>query len=309
MRFCQLFYLSSIVLWLLSPPSWAQNAEPELAPVIVVSSYFPRQRLDIFLQHHKLERSQLSEVKHYVGPGMFRETAELILLHQALRLGGIQAPIELVTLDFSGPQRYLQMLSEGRAAIMGESLWASDIDTAGNRVIATTAIVAEGNFLVGIYTHPDNLQALNSQTLKDLQQLTFVSNRNWNIDWSTLERIGVERIYATNLYKNMLHMVRAGRADAILSSFPPDADLERSGDGQGLVPIRNVRIALAGSRHFAVSMSYPGGEHIYSALEKGLTLLRARGKIKQAYRESGFYHPATRDWPVLNRELNKKVND
>ena len=231
---------------------------------------------------------------------MFRETTEVILVHQALRLGGVRAPITIEPLNATGPQRFLQKLANGQATIMGESLWLSDIERAGNQVTASSSIIADGRFLVGIYTHPNNQKALQTKSLQDLKQLRFVSNRNWANDWRTLESLEVKTLYSANYFKSMLHMVRAGRADALLSAFPSTHTLIREHEGNGLIPIANIRIALRGSRHFAVSMSHSNSQRLFAALERGLTQLRQQGKIEQAYQESGFYHPATQNWPILN---------
>lgn len=187
---------------------------------------------------------------------------------------------------------------------MGETLWFNDIKVLNETVIASSALVENGEFLVGIYTRPDNAKALNARSLKALQSLSFVSNRNWEIDWATLQQMAVKKLYSSNDFDRTVNMIAAGRADAMLSSFAPREDLIHQVNDHTLVPIPEVRITLAGSKHYSLSRNHPQSAAVLAALERGLTLLRAEGKIEQAYRESGFYHPKTQTWPILNSKTS-----
>lgn len=274
----------------------AQHQEPVR---IIVSGYL-FEHYQAFLSRHQLSQQGLLKLSSLKAPGMVRELAELILLMQALTYSQSTLKLTLITANISGAGRYLQEISEGRADIMGESLWHADIQTANN-VQASIAVVGTGDFLVGVYVHKDNRQALQISSLKELQQLSFSTNQNWLIDWNTLESLKVKRIYSTNYYPSMQHMVIAGRADALLSGFPSNDDLLLPESQGQLVAIPKVRIALAGSRHFALSNHQANSAKLLAAVNTGLKHLDQQGLIQKAYQESGFFHPKTENWPVLNK--------
>jgi hypothetical protein len=70
--------------------------------------------------------------------------------------------------------------------------------------------------------------------------------------------------------------------------------------GIKLVPIKGIKIAFAGSRHWPVSRKHPQGQAFYEAMERGLSYMEAHGIIQQAYLECGFFHPDIAKWTVLN---------
>lgn len=69
------------------------------------------------------------------------------------------------------------------------------------------------------------------------------------------------------------------------------------------MPVQGLKVKLAGSRGWAVSLTHPAGVEAYAAIEKGLAVLRDEGVIVRAYRGSGVINERVADWKVLNPEL------
>ena len=95
-------------------------------------------------------------------------------------------------------------------------------------------------------------------------------------------------------------MVVADRADITLAPFQSNSDMKVHVDDLELVPIPGVKVSLPGSRHWPISKKHPRGEEIYTALEKGISVLQQNNVIQRAYEECGFFHPAVKEWKLLN---------
>lgn len=238
------------------------------------------------------------EITFFGGPHARRDVAELILLQQALRLGGFKRPIKLV--DEDNYFRGIRNVVEGRTLSIGGTIWLQDLDQAKERVFISPPIVRDGEFLVGIYTSPHNQLALGSKSLVELTQLRAVTSRQWKPDVQTLQALGFHKImYAPN-WVNMARMLNVGRVDITLAPFGMAPDLRIQVDGIELMPIPGIKMVIAGSRHWPISQKHPYGAEFSEALNKGVALLRNAGTIERAYRESGFFHPEVADWTLLN---------
>lgn len=239
-------------------------------------------------------------IDYYGGRGSRREVAELVLLYQALYLGGYRGEIEYIEQE-TDYLRSLQMLSVGRAAIYGTSVWKSDVTRPDSPFLVSEPLVRNGEFLAGIYTAPDNQQVLNVRDLLDLQKLTAVSSQNWHTDWRSLKSVNLRGLYHNRHWPNMVKMVRAGRADFTLAPLRGDLDQTLQLDQIQLVPVSNTAFALQGSRHWIASSAHPQGAMASDILTRGLTSLRNQGSVARAYRESGFFPAVDVPINVINR--------
>lgn len=95
-------------------------------------------------------------------------------------------------------------------------------------------------------------------------------------------------------------MVVADRADITLAPFQSNSDMKVHVDDLEPVPIPGVNVSLPGSRHWPISKKHPRGEEIHTALEKGISVLQQNNVIQRAYEEGGFFHPAVKEWKLLN---------
>lgn len=241
---------------------------------------------------------QPSEITFYGGPHARRDVAELILLQQALTLGSFQK--QLVFMEDENYFRSIRNVVEGKTLTMSGSIWLQDLDTVKERVYVSQPLVRDGEFVAGFYTSPYNTKALNSKSLEDLTQLRVVSSSQWKPDLQVLEKLGFKHIMYTPNWINMVRMINAGRVDLTLAPFGLEQDMRIQVNGMTLTPIPEVKIIIPGSRHWPVSRNHPYGAEFFTALEKGISILRAQGTIERAYRESGFFHPEVAEWKLLN---------
>lgn len=241
-------------------------------------------------------------VTHFDGPGSRRDVIEVLLVQQALVLGGMRLPVKLVKVDNSSDSytRYLKEILSGNATMGGNSAWLVDLANIKDKIYISAPLIRPGEFEAGLYTTPDNKTALSARNLADVQMLTAVVAESWKPDVATLNSLKLRNVLETQSWDSMVGMVEKGRADVLLAPFQPTPDMSLSLVGYKLVPIPQVKVGLSGSRHYFVSRLAPNGAAADAALEKGLAILRARGVIERAYRESGFFNSRTQNWTRIN---------
>lgn len=237
-------------------------------------------------------------ITNYGGPHSRRDVVEVVLIQQALSLGGLDSPIA-----FSPAPTYLRMLKEletGRTALTATSIWLSDLSDDASVYRVSDAVIENGQFEAGLYTSEYNSTAHSASTLSHVRRLTAVSNRYWTPDWATLSEMNLKNLRHIQDWKTMVRTVSFKRADFLLAPFQPTKNMSLRVDGMTLVPIPNIKVGLKGSRHFAISSKYPGAEIVYQALQKGLGILKTKGVLERAYRESGFFNQNVQGWKRLN---------
>lgn len=237
-------------------------------------------------------------VDFYGGNYARRDVIELILMQQALALGGFKKPLRFVNEE--NYFRSIRNVLDGKTLTISGTIWHEDLAGQTDKLHISPPIVRDGEFIVGIYTSPKNEQAQASKTLAQLSKLKVVTSRQWKPDLTTLESLGFNNIMYTPNWVNMVRMINAGRVDLTLSPFEMNPAKTIVVEGIQLVPIEGVKIAIKGSRHWPVSKTHPLGDEFYSALAKGIEQLRSAGTIERAYRECGFFHPDLAGWKLLN---------
>lgn len=237
-------------------------------------------------------------VDYYGGPHARRDVIDLILMQQALKLGGFDQPLEFVAEE--NYFRSIRNVLDGKTLTISGTIWYQDLEGQQEKLHITPPLVMDGQFIVGLYTSPANHKAQSSKSLAQLIQLKIVTSNQWKPDLITLESLGFNKIMYTPNWVNMARMISAGRVDLTMSPFEMNPEQEIVVDGIRLVPIKGVKIAIRGSRHWPVSKSHPLGEAFYQALSKGISQLRNDGTIERAYRECGFFHPELASWQLLN---------
>lgn len=237
-------------------------------------------------------------INHFGGIGARRDVIEIILLQQALALGGFK---EKVTLRPENSYlRILKLVADGDIALSGALKWREDIKPYASHLYKTKAIVKEGEFIAGLYTRADNQRALQANTLEKISHLSAASNNHWNADVKTLTDLGIRKIQFSTYWVQIVRMVVANRADVTLAPFQVNPDMKVMVDGLELVPIPGIKVALPGSRHWPVSKNHPKGKAIFDALERGIEELEKKKIIQRAYEECGFFHPKVKNWILLN---------
>lgn len=240
-------------------------------------------------------------IDYFGGPGARRDVIEIVLLQQALALGGFK---EKVTLRPENSYlRILKLVADGRVALSGALMWREDIKPYSTHLFKTNAVVKEGEFIAGLYTRADNQRALQANTIEKISHLSAASNNHWNADVKTLAELGIRKIQFSTYWVQIVRMVVAGRADVTLAPFQVNADMKVMVEDLELVPIPGIKVALPGSRHWPISKIHPRGEEIFTALARGIEELEKKNIIHRAYEECGFFHPEVQDWKLLNPPL------
>ncbi|RYY77005.1 MAG: hypothetical protein EOO52_05810 [Gammaproteobacteria bacterium] len=280
------------VMWALSCSS--AGAEE---PVLVAVNY------DLPADYHRFLRGRDPlNVNFFGGPSARRDVVEMVLLMQALNLGGFKRPIEIhVEPSYL---RILRGVADGQFISSGALMWKADIDMLEAAYFVSRPVVKEGEFRVGIYTGAKNRNRLNAMPHSKLKNLNVVTSAQWQSDVQTLKRLGFKNITYSPNWVNMVRMIGAERAEITLAPFQTTPDMSITVDDVTLYPIKDVTVAISGSRHWPISRKHPQGKDFYTALERGLNQLEVKGIIQQAYRECGFFHPDVAQWTLLKPTID-----
>jgi hypothetical protein len=237
------------------------------------------------------------EVMAFDGPHSRRDVVEVVLIHQALDRGGWLGDVTL--LPGGNYARMMSMIAAGEADISGSSTWLRDIESKTDRIVASDAVIPRGKFEAGFYMLSDNPNRLKIHSLRGLRLLRGASNREWKPDWYALGKLGLADLIHVPAWDLMVRFVAEGRADFLLAPFQPGPDMTLVVDGVEMLPIPGFKIALDGSRHFAVTTATEYARDLQVAVNQGIVELDRIGKIEQAYRQSGFFHAAVSDWILI----------
>lgn len=236
-----------------------------------------------------------------LSAGSHLEIVEMILLQQALYLGGETRPVKFKGTESHNLNEYTDLIS-GDVLTLGRTLWFEDtIDFLGSLYVSE-AVIPYGQYEAGFYVAKDNLAA-QSMTIADLHKLKVVANPRWKADWRALKNTPVIINNFIGPWENMLAMVDAKIVDAMLVNFSVSPDLILRFAGKEFVPIPNLKVMLPDSRHFVVSKQHPEGKLIFEALEKGLVELNEQDKIARFYQQAGFINPQVKEWQLVNQAM------
>ncbi len=237
-------------------------------------------------------------ITDYSGPFSRRGVVELVLLQQALHLGGLKTNF---VFDY-GPNygRIIKQVRVGANVMAANSAWYSELVGYPDELFISDAVIKDGEFEAGFYTLSTNLKALSVKEVSDFSTMSAVSNKQWTADWETLSELKLKNLYNVVKWKSMVGMVIGGRADFLLAPFQVTPDLSFISRDTVFVPIPHIKLGLRGSRHFVLSRRHPDAERVKQALEKGLTEMLAQGTFRRAYTEAGFFNPKVKDWKKLN---------
>lgn len=233
------------------------------------------------------------EIRDFHSSVSNRCVVSVVMMQQALRLGGYMKPLRIV----QAPSHYRakKMAIDGEVALTGNEIWKEFFD---DQVLMTSAVVRKGEFLKLICVRADNQELLNIKTLDELKDKIAVTGNDWTVDIKTLKNMGIENVYRVSKYDSQLKMIKAGRVDFSIFEL---TELKRKNSGlfSGIVPVPGIMVGLDSSRHYMVSKSHPEGAAVHAALDRGLKILREQGRIKKAMLDCGFLNPIVADWQVI----------
>lgn len=238
-------------------------------------------------------------IESYPLEGASRLDAELLILCNALRLGG--PPVRLDLVPQPNYNRGLAEAIAGRIDLPPQTVWSSELDEHGDTLLRSAPVIQAGEWQVGLFTTADRGDVLAVRTLAELRRLKAAAPRGWIEDWRALSAIGFAQLLDVQASDSVFHMIQAGRADVTLRAFSPAPDLG-SLPGSApvrILPVRGFKVALPAARHFAVSRRHPDAEAIVRQLDAGLNRLRAQGAIQRVFEAVGLFEPRVADWQVL----------
>lgn len=285
----------ALALALLVMPSSSYAIKASKIPLVTIGV-----PTDVLKDYHIFmnQRHPLN-IESYSGPHSRRDVVEVVLIQQALILGGL-TDTQFELKPFPTYLRLFTELREGAIVVNGTSIWLTDLEKDRNAIYISDPAIENGMFSAGLYTSLENNTALEARTLSQIQKLSAVSSRDWPPDWATLTSLNLRDLRHVQNWKAMVKMTFNQRVDFLLAPFQQNKDLLLHVDDMTLTPIHGVKLSLSGSRHFAVSKKNPAGKAIFTALQQGLKILKERGDITRAYRESGFFSPQVENWHKLN---------
>jgi len=238
------------------------------------------------------------KITDFSGAGSRRDVVEVVFIQQALHAGGIKDGIKFILANTYA--RIQQQITSGSVVMAANSIWTSDLKLQKESIHISLPAIESGEFEAGLYTVSTNTKALSAKNLKDVQQLKAVSNTQWTVDWNTLTQLNLKGLESVVKWTTMLHLIKGDRVDFLLAPFQATADFSFTAEGVKFIPIPDLKVALSGSRSFAVSKKHPRGKQVFEAFNKGLERLKEQGIINQAYQQSGFFNQRVIHWKKLN---------
>jgi len=239
----------------------------------------------------------IDQISSFDGAGTRRDVVDMVLVQQALQLGGYPLQFNFEPSDSSA--RSLQLFIRGEVLISVDSVWGQTADRLQQHAWKSTAVIERGAYFAAIFTSPTNQKTKSIRQLSDFSGLTAVSSRAFAEDWHLLEQLPLRELRDEYNWSSMAMLVSRGWVDFMLAPFPRQRPFGYQAPGIELVAVEGVKVLLDDSRHFIVAKKHPLAEPVFAALQKGLAILRDQGKLTRAYQECGFFNPEIAHWTVL----------
>ncbi|MEW6994957.1 hypothetical protein AADZ84_11890 [Colwelliaceae bacterium MEBiC 14330] len=287
-------FVFSILIILYTSNSAAADS---LKAVVLKNENFQQRYLEILDGKSPLEIEKFVPKSH----GSHLEIVEMIILQQALHYGGFTENI-LFEPDEVANLGEITAIIDGSILMYGRSMWLqTSVDYQGSLYISEP-VINYGEFEAGLYVNSENKHLLNTP-IGELDKLKVVANPRWLADWRALLNSPMTIVHFIGPWENMLAMVDANIVDVMLINFSVSQNLELNFMGKKYQPINNVKVILPDSRHFVVSKNHPRGKEVFTALQKGLKIMRRSGKLSSLYQQAGVLNYRVKDWPIINKDM------
>ncbi|WP_027721075.1 hypothetical protein [Maridesulfovibrio zosterae] len=233
-------------------------------------------------------------IKDYTSHIASRPVTSLLIIQQALKMGGMDAEIRFAS--YPNIARSLAEVKKGKVSILATDMWEMDFD---DSVYKTDPFIRKGDFEKGIYTYKDSPLLKSKPDLKQLLQYCPLTESSWTIDIDLLKMMGFKRIQTAPKYDLLFKMLNKRRADFLLLELSRSPDFIYKKNDAPVKVIKGVKIIFPYSRHFMVSKRHPDGKKIFTALQCGLKKLREDGTLERALYQSGIKDKRIKDWKVI----------
>jgi len=242
-------------------------------------------------------KRSVQDIHSFKGAGTRRDVVDMVLVQQALQLGGFPLQFNFIPSDSSA--RSMQLFIRGDVLISVDSVWGKTARDLQSHLYISTAVIERGDYVAAIFTSPDNPKTKSIRRISDLSGLTAVSSRAYAEDWQVLAQLPLRELRDEYNWSSMAMLVSRGWVDFMLAPFPPSRPFVYKAPGIELVAVEGVKVLLDDSRHFVVAKKHALSEPVFAALQQGLAMLRQQGKLQQAYRDSGFFNTEVAHWTLL----------
>jgi hypothetical protein len=108
----------------------------------------------------------ISEITYYGGPGARRDVIAMILVQQALRLGGANLQFKFVATGSSA--RSPRLLTRGELLLTFDSVWRQATRQYAADILISEAVIKRGEYFAAIATAPDNQKVQNARSAADI---------------------------------------------------------------------------------------------------------------------------------------------
>lgn len=287
-------FVFSILIILFSSNSFASGS---LKAVVLKNENFQQRYLEILDGKSPLEIEEFIPKSH----GSHLEIVEMIILQQALHLGGFTEEIRFEPDEIANLCE-ISAIIDGSILMYGRSMWLqTSVDYQGSLYISEP-VINYGEFEAGLYVNTKDKHLINTP-IDELYKLKVIANPRWLADWRALLNSPMTIVHFIGPWENMLAMVDANIVDVMLINFSVSQNLNLTFMGKKYQPINNVKVILPDSRHFVVSKNHPRGEEVFTALQKGLKIMRQNGKLRLLYQQAGVLNNRVKNWHIINKDM------
>lgn len=234
------------------------------------------------------------DITDFKGECSRRDVVDIILLQQALKLGGLELPITFRTGNYELRNR--QLLEDGFLLVSVDTFWLTEAKKVQDHLYISEPMLRKGEYIAGIYTSPKNKKALASRSLKQIRQLSGVSSQNWTADWAVMQQLGLKQLVDEPIWVSQVKLVDRQFVDFMLAPF--SVDFAKNGVLLKLIP--DIALKLNDSRHYVLSKKHPLSEAAFKALNAGIAKMRQAGTIHKAYSDAGFFFATEHKWKIIN---------
>ena len=281
------------LLSLLSARLMAAESTIILVPPEVVSSFrdYKGSREVADIRDYRFSEEYSSQ---HQDPFINLEVVELVLLVQALQLGGVKGEIKIRP---ASTYNIMNKVEKGEVLLGGVSIWRERTASRAKTLWVSDPIIRQGEFQLGLYSCGLPVPVLD---IEALQQYRLSSHSSWPMVTELLHSLELADLSLSSDWGMVAQHSCNGISDLVAAPFTTSSGLPLRYLEQLLTPVPGVKLRVSGTRHFIISRLHPKGKRTYFSLQRGLRKLRVKGNIARALRQSGFLHQAANDWTFLN---------
>jgi len=244
-----------------------------------------------------VKEQAIKSIEDYGGECARREVTEILLIQQILALGGFEHTFELAPGYYA--QKDVKLLKNGMLLIGVDSFWASQVQSLKDDVYITPALIEKGKYVAGLYTVEGNIKALNATKKEDIVALSIISSKTWPVDWQLIQKLGFTQISHEVSWMTQAKLMKSDLVDVMLIPFSNAKDKGYKFLGTKFVPIPNFKVVFPEGRHVLISKKHPLGKQAHEAFLKGMKIMKSKGAIDKAFKQSGLTRDDVKDWVSL----------